>query len=281
MKKTLLVFVLFLSAFLLPNITFAHQPKIVRDNPTIITSPEVSKAYYGMLRGEPAVYTIAADKPFALYIGVLVPYIAGQKKDVSAVILKEGKQIASLDGMNFEWVNYFEEFAHDTYWKGPEYKAQVDAGNYEIRITSSNNDSKYSLAIGEIETFDFKSSVNTVTLVPQIKKDFFNKNPTDFILSPVGLGLVAIMFVLAFIFGFIYRILLKKFARNTTRGATKNISKYDRVMRVVIGLTLFFIAITTTWSPWLLFFSGFAFFEAIFSWCGLYAALGKSTCPIN
>jgi hypothetical protein len=31
----------------------------------------------------------------------------------------------------------------------------------------------------------------------------------------------------------------------------------------------------------LIFFSGFALFEALFSWCGFYAALGKSTCPIE
>jgi len=40
-------------------------------------------------------------------------------------------------------------------------------------------------------------------------------------------------------------------------------------------------AITTTWSPILIFFSGFAFFEAIFSWCGFYAAMGKNTCPVE
>jgi uncharacterized membrane protein len=89
------------------------------------------------------------------------------------------------------------------------------------------------------------------------------------------------MFVLAFIFGFICRTVLKKITQNTTRGTIKNIGKKDRMMRVVIGTILFLIAITTTWSLWLLFFSGFAFFEAIFSWCGFYAALGKNTCPIN
>ena len=40
------------------------------------------------------------------------------------------------------------------------------------------------------------------------------------------------------------------------------------------------LAITTTWSPILIFFSGFALFEAIFSWCGFYAAMGKNTCPV-
>jgi len=270
--------------FLLPTITSAHQPRIVKDDTTIVTSPEVSKAYYDTLDGKPAVYTISSDQDFALYVGVLVPDIAGQKKDVSAEILKDGEQIALLDGAIFEWKQFFEPFGNDTYWQGPEYKAQGDAGTYEIRVSSTNNDSKYSLAIGEIEAFDFKETANALTLIPQLKKDFFGGSPIDFILSPFGWGLILIMFVLAFIFGFVYRAVLKKFARNTTHGSgkyiAKNIGKNDRMIRVVIGIALFIIAITTTWSPWLLFFSGFAFFEAIFSWCGFYAALGKSTCPI-
>jgi hypothetical protein len=79
----------------------------------------------------------------------------------------------------------------------------------------------------------------------------------------------------------LYRFILKKFASGTTRGAHKNIGKYDRAIRFAIALGLLLLAITTSWSPWLLFFSGFALFEAIFSWCGFYAALGKNTCPVN
>ena len=281
MKIPLIIITLLLFVLLLPTVTFAHQPRIVKDNLTIVTLPEVSKAYYGTLNGKPAVFTIKTDKPFALYVGVVVPDIAGQKKDVSAVILKDGKQLALLDGTSFEWKKYFEKFGHDTYWEGPEYKAQGDAGTYEIRVSSSNNDSKHSLAIGEIEDFDFKEGMNAITLIPQLKKDFFNKSPIDFILSPFGWGLIVAMFVLAFLFGFVYRILLRQFARNTTHGSTKNIGKNDRLIRIIIGVALLLIAITTTWNPLLLFFSGFAFFEAIFSWCGLFAALGKSTCPIN
>jgi len=281
MKKFYIIAVLLSTFFLLTTGASAHQPRIVSENQTIVTSPEVSKAYYGKLSGQPAVYTITAIKPFALYVGVLVPDIADQKKDVSAVILKDGKQLALLDGTSFEWKKFFEEFGQDTYWQGPEYKAQAEAGTYEIRVSSSNNDSKYSLAIGEIEAFDFKEGMNALTLIPQLKKDFFNKSPANFIFSPFGWGLIVVMFTLAFMFGFIYRTLLKKFARNTTHGTSKNIGKNDRLIRLGISIALFLLAITTTWSPWLLFFSGFALFEAIFSWCGLYAALGKNTCPIN
>ncbi len=281
MKTLLITVTLALSAFLLPTASVAHQPRIVKENPTIVTLPEVSKAYYGTLDGKPAVYMIRSEKAFALYVGVLVPDIAGQKKDVSAVILKDGKQLALLNSTNFQWKTYFEEFGRDTYWQGPEYKAQADAGTYEIRVTSTNNDSRYSLAVGETEAFDFKEGMNALTLIPELKKDFFNISPIGFILSPFGWGFILIMFVLAFIFGFIYRALLKQFARHTTHGASKNIGTKGRIVRAAIGAVLLVIAITTTWSPWLLFFSGFAIFEALFSWCGLYAAFGKNTCPTN
>ncbi|PIR45804.1 MAG: hypothetical protein COV08_03115 [Candidatus Vogelbacteria bacterium CG10_big_fil_rev_8_21_14_0_10_49_38] len=89
------------------------------------------------------------------------------------------------------------------------------------------------------------------------------------------------MYVIAFITGFIYRAILKKFAKNSPRGVARNIGKPDRLLRLAIGAGLLLWAITTSWSPILIFFSGFAFFEAIFSWCGFYAAMGKNTCPIK
>ncbi|MSR76165.1 MAG: DUF2892 domain-containing protein [Candidatus Ryanbacteria bacterium] len=89
------------------------------------------------------------------------------------------------------------------------------------------------------------------------------------------------MYLLAGIVGLIYRAILKRVAKDSPRGVAKNIGKGDRLLRLVIGVAFLLWAITTTWSPILIFFSGFAFFEAIFSWCGFYAALGKNTCPVE
>ncbi|MFA6324806.1 MAG: DUF2892 domain-containing protein, partial [Candidatus Paceibacterota bacterium] len=89
------------------------------------------------------------------------------------------------------------------------------------------------------------------------------------------------IYILSFIFGFVYRLVLRKMASSSVRKISKNINKKDRIIRAVLGLIILFIAITTTWNPILLFISGFCFFEAIFSWCGLYAALGKNSCPIE
>ena len=273
-----------LTLLLLPTLALAHQPRITESRLTQVPSPEISKAYYGERTGEPDVYVRQASEPFDLYVNVLVPDIAGQKKDISAVVIKDGnteKPLAVLDGIPFEWKKFYEPFGADTYWMGPEYKARAEAGTYEIRVWSSNNDSKYSLAIGEIEAFDGKEGMNALTIISELKKNFFEVSPISFIKSPFGWGLIVVMYLLAGIVGLIYRAILKRFAKNSPRGAPKNIGKSDRLLRLAIGAGLLLWAITTTWSPILIFFSGFAFFEAIFSWCGFYAALGKNTCPVE
>jgi len=270
-----------LALFLIPALAFAHQPRITESRQTLVPDPEISKAYYGKLTGEPDVYTIEAKEPFDLYVNVLVPDIAGQKKDVSATVSKNGKELAVLEGINFEWKNFYEPFGADSYFMGPEYKARAEAGTYEIRVLSSGNDSKYSLAIGEIEAFDFKETVNVFTIIPELKKNFFEVSPITFIKSPFGWGLIVVMYLLAGIVGLLYRSILKKFAKKSVRGATHNIGKADRLLRLAIGAGLLLWAITTSWSPILLFFSGFALFEALFSWCGFYAAIGKNTCPVE
>ena len=284
-KKLYKVIPLFLFLMLLlPTLVLAHQPRITESRQTQIPNPEISKAYYGKLTGEPDVYVIQASEPFDLYVNVLVPDIVGQKKDVSAVIIKDGnveKPIAVLDGIHFDWKKFYEPFGADSYWMGPEYKAHAEAGTYEIRVWSSNNDSKYSLAIGEIEAFDGKEGLNALTIIPELKKNFFEVSPISFIKSPFGWGLIVVMYLLAGIVGLIYRAILKRITKNSPRGVAKNIGKSDRLLRLAIGVGLLLFAMLTTWSPILIFFSGFAIFEAIFSWCGFYAALGKNTCPIK
>lgn len=286
MKEKLhkVILLIFFTILFLPFLVFAHQPRITESRLTEVLSPEISKAYYGTLTGEPDIYVIKASEPFNLYVNVLVPDIAGQKKDVSAAVIKDGnadKPLAVLNGLSFEWKKFYEPFGADTYWRGPEYKTRAEAGTYEIRVWSSNNDSKYSLAIGETEAFDGKEGINALTIIPELKKNFFNVSPIGFIVSPFGWGLIVAMYILAGIVGLTYRAVMKRVAKNLPHGATKNIGKGDRLIRLAIGGGLLLFAMLTTWSPILIFLSGFAIFEAIFAWCGFYAAIGKNTCPIK
>ncbi len=269
---SILLFFLFVQGF-----AFAHQPRIVDGHQTVVVEPEISKAYYGQLTGIPDVYTILASTPFDLYVNILTPDIVGQKTDVSVTITKDGKPLAVLDGMQFTWEKMFEPFGYDMYWKGPEYKTNGEVGIYLITVTSTHNDSKYSLAIGEAENFNFQEIMNALTLVPQLKSNFFNESPINFILSPFGWGIILILYILAGIVGFIFRFVFYRFAKNSEQRTGKNIGTWDRVIRLLIGAGLLLLAISTTWNLILIFFSGLVLFEGIFSWCGVYALLGRNT----
>ncbi len=93
--------------------------------------------------------------------------------------------------------------------------------------------------------------------------------------------IISIVYIaLGFLFGFIYRAILKYFAsKQSVRGRTNNIGTPDRLLRAAFGVGLLIWALLSA-SPLLFVFAGFCFFEALFSWCGFYAALGKSTCPL-
>ena len=268
-----------------PFVASAHQPRIPVGNDTTVPDPEISKAYYGELRGEPQIYNISSSVPFALYVNILVPDTTFQKKDVSLSLFKKGNPdelLATFDEKNNNWKKFFEPFGHDTYWMGAEYKAKAEAGDYQVKVWSTNNDSKYSLAIGEAEKFDLKETVNAINLIPKIKRDFFNESPISFILSPFGIGYILLMYLFAFIFGFVFRFILRKLPVKVSNiVGHKNIGKYDRLIRAVIGLAWLLWAITTLWNPILLFLSGFMFFQSIFSWCIVYQLMGKNTCPIE
>jgi len=281
MKKTSTTTLFIATMLLVATPVFAHQPRLVDSDAIAVIDPEISKAYYGELSGTPHIYSINASEPLELYVGILMPYADDSAKDVQAEICQGADMLQIIGGQNADWQEMFEFFGQSTYWDGGEYKASVDGGAYTITVSSANNDSKYSLAIGEIEAFDGNETINALNLIPELKSHFFNESPRSFIKSPFGWMYILIMYALAFIFGFLYRFILKKFAKNSVRGVHKNMGKSDRLVRLVIAIGLLVWAISTSWSPWLLFFSGFALFEAIFSWCGFYAVLGKTTCPVE
>lgn len=269
-----------LTVIFAPAVTLAHQPRITESRLTQVVDPEISKAYYATLSGEPDVYVIEASEPFDLYVGILVPDIENPKKDVTAQITKGNEVLATLGGEGADWKTFFEPFGQSTYWDGGEYKARAEAGTYSVTVTSTNNDSKYSLAIGEIEAFDGKEGRNALGVIPELKRDFFEESPISFIKSPFGWGLIVVMYVLAGIFGFTYRFIVRKFATSTNRTSSKNINTSGRLLRLAIGIALLLWAITTTWNPIVIFFSGFAIFESIFSWCAFHQILGRNTCDI-
>ena len=191
MKKNIIITLVIL---FFPILVFAHQPRLITDKDSIeIIEPEISKAYYGELKGAPDVYKIESDIDFKLYVGILVPDIENIGKDVSAYIYKlnnnlEKEILSYLDGENFKWENYFEEHAGDDYFWGPEFKSErstqtflegkeVEAGSYTIEVLSPDNQGKYTLAIGEKEKFPPSEIINATKLLPKLKKIFLKNLP--------------------------------------------------------------------------------------------------------
>lgn len=274
---------------IMPGRALAHQPRIVHEDLTEITNPEVSQAFYGELHGAQAEYRINSARDFRLYIGILVPDVPNIRKDIAAEIyrLKDGAKetVALLDGSRFKWTPFYERFAGDNYFWGPEYAADdsqkavvlkgrlVPGGDYRIRVFSQNNQGKYVLVVGDLEEFPPKEMLSALSIVPQLKLRFFGEGLLKTIMSPFVWGYILICYISAFAAGFLLRAMLKK--------GGKNIGKPDRLLRLLISAGLLVWAVTTTWNPVLLFLSGFTLFEAIFSWCGFYAALGKNACPLR
>lgn len=279
MKYFLILAVLW--TFLWIPTSYAHQPRMPEGNSIVVLEPEISKAYYTQLSWQTHVYTLSSSTPFELYINILLPYKENPEKNISfTVVDKRTWESRLFDGKDYTWKTFFEPFGYDTYLQWPEYKEKKPAGDYEIIVSSPLNQQTYALAIGEAEQFDLKETINALNLIPKIKRDFFWTSPISFLLSPMGWWYVLIMFMISFLFWFLYRTLLKVFSSWSPIRYNKNIATSGRWMRAICWVILLIIAVMTSWSPFMLFFSGFCFFESLFSRCWLNAALGRNTCSI-
>ncbi|MCG3769221.1 MAG: hypothetical protein JW384_00342 [Nitrosomonadaceae bacterium] len=186
----------------------AHQPAYI-DTQTAVSIPDAdtSRAYYGELTGTPAMYTISSDKDFSLYLNILSPYLPGAKQDFSVTVTNAtGTTIATLNAPVTAWQEWYEEFAGDTYWKGPEFKQPVPAGTYTISVSNPGNTGKYVLAPGEAEVFSVKGTPSTIQEIYLVKTYFFEKpwySVFEGIIGKVLLGMLALFTALLCLIVFI------------------------------------------------------------------------------
>ena len=148
---------------------FAHQPKLINyspsaDQPHVIQDPEISKAFYSKLLGSPHYYIINSESEFLFYTSILSPKISDSYKWFSLEVLDKNKNIIyKADGSKFNWESWYEPYARDWYWKGPEIgintgkefqtSFSISAGIYYIKVYNKDNVGSYSLAVGEAEFF--------------------------------------------------------------------------------------------------------------------------------
>lgn len=188
------------------SIVAAHQPRLDSGtNPSIsnaipVTDPEISQAFYGQLQGQPNYYKITSDKPFKFYLNLLVPASPGIPPDyISAEVIDfSGNTIITINGTNSTWETYFEEFGGDYYLKGPEVRQDLTAGTYYIKVFNAKNQGKYSIAVGEIESFPLDESLAAVVTIPLLKEQIFGKQITILFFQFLGiilaLGTIMVQF---------------------------------------------------------------------------------------
>lgn len=190
-----------LALALLAGTAFAHQPRFPDEGMTEVRNPEVSQAFYAELKGEPDLYCIADKDPFQLYVQLLVPDIPDVTTDYVAELFSGSdtnrKVIARLDGPAAEWTEFFEPFAGDRYFTGPEFSTLVGPGDYFVEVTSPDNLGKYVLVVGRAESFPPVEIARTLGMMPKLKKDYFGKPAYtaffNYIGACIGLGTVVVV----------------------------------------------------------------------------------------
>ena len=227
-------------SFLMANTAFAHQPRINYTNSvpgfislTEIGDPLVSKAYYAELDGKFELYEFSLEEESEFYFNILVPDIQDVSTDFSADLVRKIKEtetpeelgimlgendnlVARLDGINYKWTSFYEEFAGDDYLKGPEMNLKLGTGTYLIKVYSPDNVGKYVLATGDIESFPIDEIIHTVKTLPTLKTDFFGKPAYTAFTNLVGLFLGVSLLVMAALVVFVYfagRKILKKLGK--------------------------------------------------------------------
>jgi hypothetical protein len=198
MKKLILLFLFLLS---IPIVT-AHIPELIIEDknytldPIIVNEPEISYAYYGKLQGSPQTYKIDSDKPFHLYVSLLVPYVGQEEvSDVEFHIMKNGEKIVMMHDYQ-NWTKWYEEYGGDWYLQGPEYEADVEAGIYLIEVHSDTNSEDYTLAIGKIERFGAVEILKTVLVLPVMKALFWNSYLMIGIYIIIAAGIIFVIYIL-------------------------------------------------------------------------------------
>jgi hypothetical protein len=182
MKRNLIIFFLILFSFGVALTASAHEPRYIQDDQLVlIKNPGVSQAFYSELKGAPAYYLIDLKQAQDLHFQILVPDLPGiqmdktVKVDYTLTLGQPAANFLSLDPGSTVWTKFYEEYAGDNYWQGPDETKSADAGYYIIKISSPDNTGKYVLVVGDKEEFPPLEIVKALITIPQLKTNFFNK----------------------------------------------------------------------------------------------------------
>jgi hypothetical protein len=186
MKKPMIYFLTTVLISLSAWSAQSHRPVIVkeevsREKPVIVEEPEISWAYYGTLEGEPHYFKILSSEGFNLYMNILVPDFDPEGKpikyhDMSIEILRDDELIYREEGLDNEWMRFYEKYGRDHYYWGPEYDRYVEGGTYFIKVFNSMNSGRYSIAIGKIEKFTIPIFIDALFKAKSLDRWFFKED---------------------------------------------------------------------------------------------------------
>ena len=233
-KLLVLLLFMFFGVLVIPTAS-AHQPRIVyrqqisQSDPVLVKNPEVSQAFYAELRGQPEYYKIISDRAFNLYVRILSPKIADAKKDFSIEIRLDSNVVGMLIGSDYSWTEFYEPFAGDDYWQGPEFEQRQPKGECLIKVYNSDNRGKYVLVVGKAESFPINESLNLFVSLPKLKH-YFGKSGFTAFFNLVGLFLLILIVVFAIIVYVLVRLLkiLKKNTENSTLQSKNYPNSYNQ-----------------------------------------------------
>jgi hypothetical protein len=190
----------------------AHQPRVVMDamtseaNPIDIESPEDPKAFYGQLKDAPDYYRIVSDRPFHLYVDMMVANnTEGRSGRFNADVINATglpkNVIIILNGYYYgNWTQTYDPMGRETYLVGPQVSRTLGPGTYLIRIYNSQNSGKYVLSVGDGNVFPLKEAIDEALAIPQVEIQFFGKPLLEAFFNISGLlivGMIVVASVLA------------------------------------------------------------------------------------
>jgi hypothetical protein len=255
----------------LPLVIFSHQPRLVTTETVAVSNPEDSQVFYDELKGKPRIYRLASKVPFNLSVAVLVPKTSNSEGRYSLAIYHVNKMREKVGGINankIEWQDFHEPFVNEYYLQGSKFNKQLHPGTYEIWIFGEHDRGKYALVVGDKEKNSFRSVIEEIPLLLELKRNFFNESTATFAWSIIG-GLYFVSFLLigaliAFLCHLIYWLGMKlKFIKY--RSLT-NLNLTGRSLRLLIAIACLLIGFDV-WYPILFVIAGFMMYEGVAGWC--------------
>jgi hypothetical protein len=232
-----IVIISFFAIFISADFVLAHQPRLVGEEQQVVVveNPEISRAFYAAKKSQPQTYRIVSNKDFILYVNLLIPKIPEAQKDLMVNIFRKtdlgDEHLKTLETNNFQWQEYYEPFASDWYYRGPEFRQKVLAGEYFIIVNSPGVQAcppqpekerrKYVLAIGEKEEFPLKEVLHTILILPAQKKLF---NKSVFLAYFNLVGLIILILIMAVLIVFYFAVI---YARKKQKGKSNKKSRFS------------------------------------------------------